>query len=116
MKSAEFIEKYIPDLNKISVDPDLTLKKKLILQSALYWYEWNLLALEKSTETIQLEHIGEELPRLCEMLGIEFDADVLDKISSRTNERGSPEKRSRTSDVNMSKTVSSMLKARPPGR
>ena len=87
-KSPEFIEKYIPEIKTISEDTDFNLKQKLILQAALYWYEWNLLALEKSTETVQLEHIGKELPRLCDMLGIEFEEDVFDRVSSRTNERG----------------------------
>ena len=87
-KSPEFIEKYIPDLKTIFENPELNFKQKLILQGALYWYEWNLLALEKATETIRLENIGRELPRLCDVLGVDYAADVLSRVSSKTNERG----------------------------
>ena len=86
-KSPAFIEKYIPDLKKGLENPDLTVKQKLILQAARYWHEWNILALHKATDTIRLENMEQELPRLCAALGIDYDADVLMKISPRTNDR-----------------------------
>ena len=87
-RSPEFIEKYIPDLKQGLENTDLSVKQRLILQSARYWYEWNILALQKATDTIRLENMGRELPRLCDALGIDYDADVLTKISPRTNDRG----------------------------
>jgi len=86
-RSYPFLEKYIPDLKTISQNSDLSLKQKLILQAALYWYDWNLLALRKATDTIRLENIGEELPGLCDMLDIDFDAEVFNNVSSKTNQR-----------------------------
>jgi hypothetical protein len=87
-RSYPFLEKYIPELTSISGKKELCFKEKLLLQAALYWYEWNLLALKKATDTVQLENIGAELPGLCDALGIHFDADVLDRVSATTNERG----------------------------
>lgn len=86
-RSPEFIEKYIPDFKKGLENTDLTVKQKLVLQAARYWYEWNVLALHKATDTIRLESMAQELPRLCDALGIDYDAEVLIKISPRTNDR-----------------------------
>jgi hypothetical protein len=86
-KSPEFIEKYIADFKTIAEDSQLNLKQRLILQAALYWYEWNLIALEKATDTVQLEKFEEELPRLCDMFEIGYSPDIFSRVSSRTNER-----------------------------
>lgn len=86
-RSYPFLEKYIPDLKTISQNSELSLRQKFILQAALYWYEWNLLALRKASDTIRLEDMREDLPGLCDMLGIDFDVDVFERVSSKTNQR-----------------------------
>jgi hypothetical protein len=86
-RSPEFIEKHIPGLRAELDTGELTLKQKLILQAARYWYEWNLLAEKKATETVRLEELDQYLPDICHELGIDFDPDILHQISRKTNER-----------------------------
>jgi hypothetical protein len=86
-RSPEFIGKHIPGLKEDLDTNELSLKQKLILQAARYWYEWNLLAEKKATETVQLEELDKHLARICDILEIPFDPGIMDQISRKTNER-----------------------------
>ena len=86
-RSPEFIEKHVPGLRAELDMGELTLKQQLILQAARYWYEWNLLAEKKATETIRLEELDQYVPDICHELGIDFDPAIFYQISRKTNER-----------------------------
>jgi hypothetical protein len=85
--SPVFIEKYVPQI-KLCYDQEfLKYKDKLVLQAAYYWYHWNLMAEVKSTQTVQVEHLIENLPQLCNMVGIEFFPKNVYNLSSNINAR-----------------------------
>ena len=86
-RSPEFIERHIPGLKSDLDTNDLSIKQKLILQAARYWYEWNLMAEQKATETLRLEELDFHLDRICDLLDLPFDPDVPDLVSKKTNER-----------------------------
>jgi hypothetical protein len=86
-RSPEFIEMHIPGLKSDLDSNDLTVKEKLILQAARYWYEWNLLAERKATETVRLEELDLHLARICNEMDLPFDPNIPDQVSKKTNER-----------------------------
>lgn len=82
-----YIEQNAPEIQLNAEECSLKPREQLILLSARYWYHWNLLAQEKASETIQVEQLIPELPRLCEFLEVEYRPRVADKISKNTNAR-----------------------------
>ena len=85
--SPDFIAKYVPQVN-LGYDQELLEhKNRLILQAAYYWYYWNLLAEAKSTDTIQVEYLLENLPQLCDKMGIEYFPENVYNLSCNVNAR-----------------------------
>ncbi len=87
VKSAEFVERYVPDLRAGLDSSELSLQQKLVLQASRYWFHWNLMSEQVGRETIRLEKMREELPRLCDRLNLSYSPAALETVSPRTNER-----------------------------
>jgi hypothetical protein len=87
-KSPAFLEKHIPGFLEGIDNPDLSAKEKLLLLSSRYWYHWNLLAEKKASETIQVEKLELQLPRLSADLGLDYRPDNIANVSKETNQRG----------------------------
>jgi len=85
--ASRYIEQNVPEIQLNSEECSLKPRDQLILLSARYWYHWNLLAQEKASDTIQVEQLIPELPRLCELLEVEYKPGLADKISQNTNAR-----------------------------
>ena len=85
--ASRYIEQNVPEIQLNSEECSLKPRDQLILLSARYWYHWNLLAQEKASDTIQVEQLIPELPRLCELLEVEYKPRLADKISQNTNAR-----------------------------
>ncbi len=85
--SPDYIERNIPEIGLNADEKSLESKQQLVLQAAKYWFYWNQSAQQKSSKTIQVEHISEELPELCDMLQIKYDSDILKNVSKTTNHR-----------------------------
>jgi hypothetical protein len=83
-----FIERNVPET---ILNPDelkyLDEKEQLILRAARYWYYWNLLTEKKADKIVQLENLHEELPEFCELVGVEFNPDVINQVAPNTNAR-----------------------------
>lgn len=58
-----------------------------ILQAALYWHYWNLMVENIATVTVSLENLSARLPLLCEMLGIQYNSNVVETIPKNINSR-----------------------------
>ena len=86
-KSPKFIEKHVPETRLTDAERLLDPQQQLILQAARYWFYWNELAEHKADKTIRLEDLKDELPWLCNYLGIKFQPNVVDNISKSTNSR-----------------------------
>lgn len=82
-----YIERNVPQIKIADDELSLDANRQYLLQAARYWYHWNLIAEEKATVTVQLEELSEEIPNLCELLGIEYHKTKLDEISPRINGR-----------------------------
>lgn len=87
LSSPEYIEHHAPETQLRFEERALEPKQQLILRAARYWYHWNSLAQAKADETIQVEQLIPELPRLCELFGVEHKPGVAEKISKNTNAR-----------------------------
>jgi hypothetical protein len=85
--SPGFIERNAPETRLVAEEHLLERKEQLILRAARYWYHWNLLAETKADETIQVEQLASSLPRLCDLLGVEYDPASAEKVSKGTNAR-----------------------------
>jgi hypothetical protein len=85
--ASSYIEQNVPEAHLNSEECSLGPREQLILLSARYWYHWNLLAREKASETIQVEQLIPELPRLCELLEVEYKPRLADKIPQNINAR-----------------------------
>jgi hypothetical protein len=85
--SPQYIERHVAETRLNEEELALPPKQRLILRAARYWYYWNLLAQAKADETIQVERLIFGLPRLCELLDVEYEADAANKISKHTNAR-----------------------------
>lgn len=83
----DYIEKNAPETQINWDEQILSEKQQLLLQAARYWYFWNLQAEEKGTITIPVEKLPEELPNLCELVGVEYQNDVLENIAPNINNR-----------------------------
>ena len=87
-RAPDFIERNIPE---IQLTPDeirnFDFKEKLILEASRYWYHWNKMAETKADKIVKLEDLEKELPELTELVGIDYQPDVLEKISKETNAR-----------------------------
>jgi len=64
-------------------------KTSLLLQAARYWVDWNLLAEARARGgvRVQVERLADELPRLCERLGVACDPRAVRAIPLTTNAR-----------------------------
>ena len=64
-------------------------KRALLIQAARYWYHWNLLAEAKAREglRIQVERLIDELPRLCERLGVVCTPGAAASVPTNANAR-----------------------------
>lgn len=83
----EYIERNAPE-TQINFDEQiLSEKQQLLLQAARYWYYWNLLVEGKEEITVPIEQLPEKLPGLCELVGIEYQKDVLENIAPNINHR-----------------------------
>jgi hypothetical protein len=87
LSSPEYIEHHAPETKLRLEERALGPKQKLILRAARYWYHWNSLAQAKADETVQVEQLILELPRLCESLWVEHKPGIAEKISRSTNAR-----------------------------
>lgn len=83
-----FIERNVPETR---LHPDeqqyLNDKQQLILRASRYWYHWNLLAEQKADKIVRLENLDQELPELCDLVGVEYKIGVLDNLSKEINAR-----------------------------
>jgi hypothetical protein len=83
-----FIERHVPETQ---LNPDeqncLNPQEQLLLKAARYWYRWNLLAEAKADRTIQVERLDQELPDLCDLVGIPYRPGVVDRLSKDINAR-----------------------------
>ena len=81
-----YIERHVPD-TKLSPDEKnhFDFKQQLILKASRYWYHWNLMAEEKAGKIVRIEDLNEELPNLCDLVGIPYQPGVLSEIPKDIN-------------------------------
>ena len=85
--SRRYIERNAPQVRVRLPERFRPRRDRLILQASRYWVHWNHLARAKAGETLRLERLQTELPRLCRQLGIEFSAEAVEKIPRTINGR-----------------------------
>jgi hypothetical protein len=87
-RAPSFIERNVPE-TILSENEQKTLdeKRQLILQASRYWYHWNRLAEEKADFLVRIENLNNELPILCDYVGIDYIPEVMDNIPNNINDR-----------------------------
>lgn len=78
--SFAYVAAYVPEI-------DLTHDSRLV-QSAKYWYYWNLLAEAKAEWRYRIEDIDSVWDEMSQRLGVFLDRSVLSQQSRKTNTRG----------------------------
>jgi hypothetical protein len=86
--SPDYIQMNVPEIGPANGDETLDPKQRILLQSARYWYYWNLLSEKKADQTVQVEKFEKALPSLCPALGVPFNPDFSKNVSKHTNHRG----------------------------
>lgn len=81
-----YIECHVPE-TKLSPKEakDLDFKQQLILKASRYWYYWNLMAEAKADKIVRVESLSEELPNLCDLVGVPYRPGVLDVVPKDIN-------------------------------
>ncbi len=87
--SRRYIERNCPGSRLSWSDRLRGRKRALLLEAARYWYHWNLLAAVKAGggEMVQVERLIEELPRLCDRLGVVCAPGAAGTVSTAANAR-----------------------------
>lgn len=84
-------KKYIidncPRVNLTLQQQNLEPKQQWILQAALYWHHWNLMAEQNANITVRLENIANQLPVVCERFGVKFNNESVSRVPANTNSR-----------------------------
>ena len=83
-----YIERHVPD-TKLSPEEQnhLDFKQQLVLRASRYWYRWNLMAEAKADKIVRVENLNEELPDLCDLIGIPYRPSALDGVPKDINAR-----------------------------
>lgn len=83
----QYIIANCPEANLSEQQQNLKPHEQWILQAALYWHHWNLIAERIASITVSLENLPNSLPALCEMLEVNYSPGVIDGIPQDTNAR-----------------------------
>ena len=83
-----YIERHVPHI-KLSLEErnHLDFKQQLILKASRYWYYWNLMVEAKASKIVRIENLNEELPGLCDLVGVVYRPGVLDDVPKDINAR-----------------------------
>lgn len=87
-RAPDFIERNVPEI-KLTPDEreNLASKEQLVLEASRYWYYWNKISETKADKILKLEELEYELPELTDLVGVEYQPEVLENISKETNAR-----------------------------
>jgi hypothetical protein len=86
-KSPAFLQKHLPYLEIMNKDRRRLPADELLYQAAQYWYYWNLLAEYRAHETVQVERLEHELPRICDDIRADYRPEAMMGVSRQTNSR-----------------------------
>ena len=83
-----FIERNVPETVLSSDECKyFDSREQLILKASRYWYFWNLLVEKKADFIVQVENLSSELSGLCELVGIDYNPDLMKNIAKDINAR-----------------------------
>ena len=87
-RAPAYIDQNVPE-TRLSADEQYYLEHKdqLILKASRYWYYWNVLAEAKADTTVKVEDLDLQLPRLCDLVGIDYQSGILESIPEDINAR-----------------------------
>jgi hypothetical protein len=83
----DYIERNAPQIRIAKEELLLNKEQQFVLQAARYWYYWNLISQQKATVTVQVEKLSKEIPELCELMSVEYQATKLDDLPPKINGR-----------------------------